>query len=77
MARDMSVKQGEDQRSSVGPGEDCLVTVGVLTEQRVTYSTVTALVHQPQLARHQAGNTLAEGIVKIFSYQIFLYQIFC
>ena len=68
MARDMSMKHGEDQRSSVGPGEDCLVTVGVLTEQRVTYSTVAAPSLQPQLARHQAGHTLADHIVEIFFY---------
>ena len=68
MARDMSVKQGEDQRSSVGPGEDCLVTVGVLTEQRVTYRTVAAPGLQPQLARHQAGHTLADRVAEIFSY---------
>ena len=70
MARDMSVKQGEDQRSSVGPGEDCLVTVtvGVLTEQRVTYRTVAAPGLQPQLARHQAGHTLADHIVDFFYY---------
>ena len=67
MARDMSMKQGEDQRSSVGPGEDCLVTVGLLTEQRVTYRTVAAMSLQPQLARHQARHALAGGIVEIFS----------
>ena len=59
MARDMSMKQGEDQRSSVGPGEDCLVTVGLLTEQLLTYRTVAAIGLQPQLARHQARHALA------------------
>ena len=73
MARDMSVKQGEDQRSSVGPGEDCLVTVGVLMSpivgvRNVTYRTVAAPGLQPQLARHQAGHTLADRVAEIFSY---------